>query len=195
MKPRGSMAAAQPPARKTGSTPAACVESPQQLVTWKPTHTSRIRSDELVIVLKPKITINLHAAFGLGGIDTAEQRFPGSITNSGISKWLVWDQNFVVVRVKTETLASKLIGDITQTIGHRRAPFQEHLKSAGETCNGVITVADNETSESLRRMLEWIDGEILYVRKLGTSNVAVVTFKGRCVPRLIHCCCENVPVR
>ncbi|KAL3242170.1 hypothetical protein MRX96_047807 [Rhipicephalus microplus] len=83
MKPRGSMAAAQPPARKTGSTPAACVESPQQLVTWKPTHTSRIRSDELVIVLKPKITINLHAAFGLGGIDTAEQRFPGSITNSG----------------------------------------------------------------------------------------------------------------
>ncbi|KAL3187175.1 hypothetical protein MRX96_025903 [Rhipicephalus microplus] len=63
MKPRGSTAAAQPQARKTGSTPAACVESPRQLATWKPTHTPRRRSDELVIVLKPKITMDLHAAF------------------------------------------------------------------------------------------------------------------------------------
>ncbi|KAL3174684.1 hypothetical protein MRX96_011081 [Rhipicephalus microplus] len=54
MEPRGSTAAAQSQARKTGSTPAACVESPRQLATWKPTHTPRIRSDELVIVLKPK---------------------------------------------------------------------------------------------------------------------------------------------
>ncbi|KAH8032393.1 hypothetical protein HPB51_024522 [Rhipicephalus microplus] len=151
MKPRGSTAAAQPQARKTGSTTAACVESPRQLATWKPTHTPRIRSDELVIVLKPKITMDLHAAFGPGGIGTAVQRFTGSTTNAGISVWPVWDQNIVVV--------------------------------------------DNETSESLRRKLEWIDGEILYVRKLGTSNVAVVTFKGRRVPRFIHYCCENVPVR
>ncbi|KAL3205892.1 hypothetical protein MRX96_040573 [Rhipicephalus microplus] len=48
MKPRGSTAAAQPQARKRGSTPAACVESPRQLATWKPTHTPRIRSDELL---------------------------------------------------------------------------------------------------------------------------------------------------
>ncbi|KAH7964258.1 hypothetical protein HPB51_027499 [Rhipicephalus microplus] len=195
MKPRGSTAAAQPQARKTGSTTAACVESPRQLVTWKPTHTPRIRSDELVIVLKPKITMDLHAAFGPGGIGTAVQRFTGSTTNAGISVWPVWDQNIVVVGVKTESLASKLIGDITLTIGDRQVPFQGHLKSAGETCKGVVTVADNETSESLRRKLEWIDGEILYVRKLGTSNVAVVTFKGRRVPRFIHYCCENVPVR
>ncbi|KAL3194958.1 hypothetical protein MRX96_045789 [Rhipicephalus microplus] len=57
MKPRGSTAATQPQARETGSTPAACVESPRQLAMWKPTHTPRIRSDELVIVLKPKITM------------------------------------------------------------------------------------------------------------------------------------------
>ncbi|KAH7986609.1 hypothetical protein HPB51_026638 [Rhipicephalus microplus] len=103
--------------------------------------------------------------------------------------------NIVVVCVKTESLASKLIGDITLTIEDRQVPFQGHLKSAGETCKGVVTVADNETSEYLRCKLEWIDGEILYVRKLGTSNVAVVTFKGRRVPRFIHYCCENVPVR
>ncbi|KAL3208365.1 hypothetical protein MRX96_039247, partial [Rhipicephalus microplus] len=83
MKPRGSAAAAQPQARKTGSTPAACVESPRQLVTWKPTHMPRIRSDELVIVLKPKITMDLHAAFGPGGIGTAVQRVTGSTTNAG----------------------------------------------------------------------------------------------------------------
>ncbi|KAL3194878.1 hypothetical protein MRX96_016047 [Rhipicephalus microplus] len=45
MKPRGSTAAAQPQARKTGSTPTACVESSRQLATWKPTHTPRIWSD------------------------------------------------------------------------------------------------------------------------------------------------------
>ncbi|KAH7952359.1 hypothetical protein HPB52_022033 [Rhipicephalus sanguineus] len=54
---------------------------------------------------------------------------------------------------------------------------------------------ENETSESLRHKLEWIDVEILYVRKLSTSNVAVVTFKGRRVRRYIHYYSENVPVR
>ncbi|KAL3254785.1 hypothetical protein MRX96_017527 [Rhipicephalus microplus] len=96
IKPRGSTAAAQPQARKTGSTPAACVESPWQLVTWEPTHTPRIRSDELVIVLKPKITMDLHAAFGPGGIGTTVQRFTGSTTNASISAWPVWDQKIVV---------------------------------------------------------------------------------------------------
>ncbi|KAH6930791.1 hypothetical protein HPB50_018399 [Hyalomma asiaticum] len=195
IKPRGSTAAAQPQARKTGSTLTACTESPRPLASWKPTHTPRIRSDELVIVLKPRITMDLHAAFGPGGIGTAVQRLTGSTANAGISVWPVWDQNIIVVGVKTEILASKLIGDVTLTIGDRQVPFQGHLKSAGETCKGVVTVADNETSESLRHKLEWIDGEILYVRKLGTSNVAVVTFKGHRVPRFIHYCSENVPVR
>ncbi|KAH8009048.1 hypothetical protein HPB51_009657 [Rhipicephalus microplus] len=138
--------------------------------------------------------MDLHAAFGPGGIGTAVQRFTGSTTNAGISVWPVWDQNVVVVGVKTENLASKLIGDITLTIKDRQVPFQGHLKSAGETCKGVVTVADNETLQSFWRNLEWIDGEILYVRKLGTSSVAVVTFKGRRVPRFIHYSCENVPV-
>ncbi|KAL3176475.1 hypothetical protein MRX96_010271 [Rhipicephalus microplus] len=96
MKPRGSTAATQPQARKTGSTPAACVESPRQLATCKPTHTPRIRLDELVIVLKPKITMDLHAAFDPGGIGTAVQRFTGCSTNAGISVWPVWDRNIVV---------------------------------------------------------------------------------------------------
>ncbi|KAL3251162.1 hypothetical protein MRX96_017769 [Rhipicephalus microplus] len=136
MKPRGSTAAAQLKARKTGSTPAACVESPRQLVTWKPTHTAQIRSDELVIVLKPKITMDLHAAFGPGGIGTAVQRFTGSTTNAGIFLLPVWHQNIAVVGVKTESLASKLIGDITLTIGDRqtmklRNPF--NASSSGST--------------------------------------------------------------
>ncbi|KAL3201751.1 hypothetical protein MRX96_012270 [Rhipicephalus microplus] len=110
MKPRGSTAAAQPQARKTGSTPAACVESPRQLATWRPTHTPRIRSDELVIVLKPKITMNLHAAFGPGGIGTAVQCFTGSTTNAGISVWRVWDKKIVVVAGHVLKIARDLLG-------------------------------------------------------------------------------------
>ncbi|KAH7941406.1 hypothetical protein HPB49_013381 [Dermacentor silvarum] len=199
-KPTGSAPAAQQQAPKTGLAPAAgaASDSPRpggQQVQWKPTQTPRIRPDELVIVLKPRLNVDLRAAFGPGGIGTAVQGLTGSTANAGVSVWPVWDQNIVVVGVKTEALASKLIGDVTLTIGDRQIPFHGHLKSAGETCKGVITVADTETSESLRHKLEWIDGEILYVRKLGTSNVAVVTFKGRRVPRFIHYCSENVPVR
>ncbi|KAH7974234.1 hypothetical protein HPB49_012350 [Dermacentor silvarum] len=157
-----------------------------------PTQTPRIRPDELVIVLKSRINMDLRAAFGPGGIGTAVQGLTGSTANAGVSVWPVWDQNIVV---KTEALASKLIGDVTLTIGDRQIPFHGHLKSAGETCEGVITVADTETSDSLRHKLEWIDGEILYMRKLGTTNVAVVTFKRSRVPRFIHYCSENVPVR
>ncbi|KAH8036460.1 hypothetical protein HPB51_000615 [Rhipicephalus microplus] len=83
------------------------------------------------------------------GIGTAVQRFAGSTTNAGISVWLVWHQNIVVVGVETESLASKLIGDITLTIRDRQVPVQGHLKSAGETCKGVVTIADNEILESL----------------------------------------------
>ncbi|KAH7963640.1 hypothetical protein HPB52_022308 [Rhipicephalus sanguineus] len=195
IKPRGLAAAAQPQARKPGSTSAADAESPKQRSWCKPTHTSLIRSDELVIVLKPRITMDLHAAFGPGGIGTAVQRLTGSSANAGIFVWPVWDQNIVVLGVKTKILALKLIGDVTLTIGDRQVPFQGHLKSARETCKGVVTITENETSQSLRHKLEWIEGKILYVRKLGTSKVAVVTFKGRRVPRYIHYCSENVPVR
>ncbi|KAH7959795.1 hypothetical protein HPB49_013910 [Dermacentor silvarum] len=59
----------------------------------------------------------------------------------------------------------------------------------------VVGVNTEALASKLIWDLEWIDGEILYVRKLGTSNIAVVTFKGRRVPRFIHYCSENVPVR
>ncbi|KAL3218448.1 hypothetical protein MRX96_031550 [Rhipicephalus microplus] len=96
----------------------------------------------------------LHAALGPGEIGTAVQRFTGSTTNAGISVWTVWDQSIVVVGLKTKSLALKLIGDITLTIGDRQVSFQGHLKTAGETSSkGVVTVAYNKTSESLRRKL------------------------------------------
>ncbi|KAH7936949.1 hypothetical protein HPB49_006525 [Dermacentor silvarum] len=181
-KPTGSAPAGQQQAPKTGLAPAAGApsDSPRrggQQVQWKPTQTPRIRPDELA---------------GSAPQCKASAVVPRTLASP---VWPVWDQNIVVVEVKTEALASKLIGDVTLTIGDRQIPFHGHLKSAGETCKGVITVADTETSESLRHKLEWIDGEILYVRKLGTSNVAVVTFKGRRIPRFIHYCSEDVPVR
>ncbi|KAH7936135.1 hypothetical protein HPB52_018810 [Rhipicephalus sanguineus] len=98
--------------------------------------------------------MDLHAAFGPGGIGTDVQRLTGCTANARISVWLAWDQNIVVVGIKTEILASKLIGDVTLTIGGHHVPFQGHLKSAEETCKVVVTVAQNKTSESLRHKLE-----------------------------------------
>ncbi|KAH7970884.1 hypothetical protein HPB49_016387 [Dermacentor silvarum] len=121
MNPTGSVAAAQQQARKPGLSPAAgaASDSPRrggQLAQWKLTQAPRIRPDELVIVLKPRINMDLRAAFGPGGIGTAVQDLTGSTANAGVSVWPVWDQNIVVVGVNTEALVSRLIGDVTLTI-------------------------------------------------------------------------------
>ncbi|KAH7979076.1 hypothetical protein HPB49_007973 [Dermacentor silvarum] len=166
MKPMGSVAAAQQQARKTGLAPVAGAAS----------DSPRRRGQQTQ--WKPAQTPRIR---------------PDELV---MARWAPQCKaSPVVPRTLVPPCGWYGIGDVTLTIGDRQIPFHGHLKLAGEASKVVITVADTETSESLRHKLEWIDGKILYVRKLGTSNVAVVTFKGRRLPRFIHCCSENVSVR
>ncbi|KAH9367152.1 hypothetical protein HPB48_006519 [Haemaphysalis longicornis] len=78
------------------------------------------------------------------------------------------------------------------------APGQQQTaarSATGDVCKGVITIDPNGTSASLKPKLRWKNGEILSVRRLGSSNVAVVIFYGKFVPRQIYYNDQGIPVR
>lgn len=58
-----------------------------------------------------------------------------------------------------------------------------HAKINGEVCRGVITMHEKETSETLKSAVQWREGEVAFIRKLGKWEVALITFVGRKVPR------------
>ncbi|KAH7981338.1 hypothetical protein HPB49_023230 [Dermacentor silvarum] len=110
-------------------------------------------------------------------------------TSSPVSKWTpkptvrMNPDDYVIVLEPRTTVALK-------------TTFQQgHLKLTGDVCRGVISVHNLETSESLKHSVQWRGGELVHVRKLGNSNVAVLTFEGRNVPRYVHYNAELTPVR
>ncbi|KAH7985435.1 hypothetical protein HPB49_026418 [Dermacentor silvarum] len=59
-------------------------------------------------------------------------------------------------------------------------------KVNGEVCRGIITVHEQETSTTLKSKVQWRGGEIAFIRKLGKSTIALLTFVGHRVPRYVH---------
>ncbi|KAH7938171.1 hypothetical protein HPB49_021243 [Dermacentor silvarum] len=108
-------------------------------------------------------------------------------------------EDIIVVLKPHETLHLKTVfqtGDPGVAIAQiwlRSSPG--HVKLNGEVCRGVITVRADETRTSLKGKVVWREGELAFVRKLGTSNVVVLTFVGRRVSRYVHYNCECAVVR
>ncbi|KAH6930085.1 hypothetical protein HPB50_009003 [Hyalomma asiaticum] len=106
-------------------------------------------------------------------------------------------------------MGSKCVGVWTELSARRReAPRRRHAVSLwsptsvpwtrqglGRLLQGVINIDPNDTSISLKQKLRWKHGNILCVRKLGNTNVAVVTFEGKRVPRHVYCSDQVIPVR
>ncbi|KAH7965100.1 hypothetical protein HPB49_003314 [Dermacentor silvarum] len=163
------------PLASTNETPAMLALQKKTGNQWRPRHTPRLHYADLVVVLKPRGTLDLKASFKHGDIGFAVAHYVGEVACGDLSVWPVWDQSTVV--------------------GASSYPFKGHLKLNGELCKGVINVREEETSASLKRKLFWKEGEIAFVRKLGTTNVAVVTFVGRQLTRYIYYNHECVPMR
>ncbi|KAH6920388.1 hypothetical protein HPB50_028624 [Hyalomma asiaticum] len=134
---------------------------------WRPKQTPRLHSEDLIVVLKPRGTLDLKTAFNHGDV----------AFNHGAT----W----------TTSVVDKLIREFDLKVGERTYPFRGHLKTNGDCCRGVICVREDETSASLKPKLRWREGD----RKLGSSNGAVVTFVGGRLPRYIQYNYECVPVR
>ncbi|KAH7953625.1 hypothetical protein HPB49_010729 [Dermacentor silvarum] len=100
--------------------------------------------------------------------------------------WPVWDKNVLVCSVTSLPMAQRLLGDIQLPVGDQQLPFRGHAKASGEICRGVIAINPAETPQRIKSELEWSQGAILAVRKLGDSTAAVVTLEGTKLPRFIY---------
>ncbi|KAH7932801.1 hypothetical protein HPB49_003220 [Dermacentor silvarum] len=178
----GDARAAPPLQKKTGN-------------QWRTRQTPRLHYEDLVVVLKARGTLDLKASFKHGDIGSAVAHYVGEVACGDLSVWPVWDQNTVVCGTQSTQVADKLARYLYLKVGASSYSFKGHLKLNVEVCKGVINVREEESSASLKPKLFWRVGEIAFVRKLGTTNVAVVTFVGRRLPRYIHYNHECVPVR
>ncbi|KAH7955587.1 hypothetical protein HPB52_001673 [Rhipicephalus sanguineus] len=106
-----------------------------------------------------------------------------------------WEQNIIVCGTQNHEVVQKLLTDIQIHTSKGPLPLHGHLKFTGDVCRGVISVHNLETSASLKHSVQWRDGELVYTRKLGNFNVAVLTFAGGNVPRYVHYNAELTPVR
>lgn len=175
-----------------GCAPCASSKRAKQL-QWRPQNTPRIEKD-IIVVLKPRETIDLKATFGPGQAGAAIRSIIGDDASVGLVVWPVWDQNVLVCALKSVDAAEKLLRDIMLPVGGRQLPFRGHPKLSGEFCRGVVTVSQDETSESVKRKLS-AEPNVVSVRKLGGTPVVVLTFVGTKVPRTVLYSYERLPVR
>ncbi|KAH6939503.1 hypothetical protein HPB50_018643 [Hyalomma asiaticum] len=125
--------------------------------------TPRIEKADIILVLKPRETLDLKATFGPGQAGAAVRSILGADASVGLAVWAIWDQNVLVCTLKSVDATERLLRDITMPVGGRQLPFRGHL---------TLSVS---------------------VRKLGDTPVAVITCAGTKVPRTVLCNYERLP--
>ncbi|KAH7959124.1 hypothetical protein HPB49_008443 [Dermacentor silvarum] len=192
-KGQGSRAATLPQVAASGSstrrspdrTRTAPPSPPRRQPKWRPRHTPRLSRDDYIVVLKPRAPFELKSVLPSDRAGDAIRAYLGEHSSTSFHVWPVWDQNVLVCSVTSLPMAQRLLGDIQLPVGDQQLPFRGHAKASGEICRGVITINPAETPQRIKSELEWSQGAILAVRKLGDSTAAVVTFEGTKLPRFI----------
>ncbi|KAH7966094.1 hypothetical protein HPB49_013804 [Dermacentor silvarum] len=158
---------------------------PRRQPKWRPRHTPRLSRDDYIVVLKPRAPFELKSVLPSDRAGDAIRAYLGEHSSTSFHVWPVWDQNVLVCSVTSLPMAQRLLGDIQLPVGDQQLPFRGHAKASGEICRGVITINPAETPQRIKSELEWSQGAIVAVRKLGDSTAAVVTFEGTKLPRFI----------
>ncbi|KAH7973675.1 hypothetical protein HPB49_003817 [Dermacentor silvarum] len=192
-KGQGSRAATLPQVAASGSstrrspdgTRTAPPSPPRRQPKWRPRHTPRLSRDDYIVVLKPRAPFELKSVLPSDRAGDAIRAYLGEHSSTSFHVWPVWDQNVLVCSVTSLPMAQRLLGDIQLPVGDQQLPFRGHAKASGDICRGVITINPAETAQRIKSELEWSQGSILAVRKLGDSTAAVVTFEGTKLPRFI----------
>ncbi|KAH6925775.1 hypothetical protein HPB50_009861 [Hyalomma asiaticum] len=152
-------------------------------------------SDQLIVVLKPRATLDLKVTFVPGQAGPAVRNLIRDCGEVELNVWPVWDPNVLLCGLVSVPCAKRLFGDVMLVVGSRQHPFRGRAKASGGFCKGVINIDPNDTSISLKQKLGWKHANILCVRKLGNTDFAVVTFEGKGVPRYVYCSNQLIPVR
>ncbi|KAH7944607.1 hypothetical protein HPB52_021966 [Rhipicephalus sanguineus] len=174
---------------------ARAVQPKSKLIKWPPRETPKISADDIIGVLKPRETVQLKTAFQTGDLGAAIAQYVGGEAAATLNVWPVWTQNLILCGTQHVEAANNLARDWNLNIGCGSVPLRGHIKLNGEVCRGVMTMRADETTASLKGKVVGREGELAFVRKLGTSNVAVLTFVGRRLPRYVRYNCECRVVR
>ncbi|KAH8029474.1 hypothetical protein HPB51_000646 [Rhipicephalus microplus] len=192
--PAAKQHAASRPQQAQGKNAPSVTSQRAKQFQWRPKNTPRIEEDDIIVVLKPRETLDLKATFGPGQASAAVRSILGADASVGLAVWPLWDQNVLVCTLKSVDAAERLLRDIKLPVGGRQLTFRGHRKLSGEFCRGVVHVSQDETSETVKSTLS-AEPNIVSVRKLGDTPVAVITFAGTKVPRTVLYNCERLPVR
>ncbi|KAK8781521.1 hypothetical protein V5799_017138 [Amblyomma americanum] len=154
------------------------------LIKWKPRPMCKPTPEDFVIIIKPRTHFSLHEAFMKKGYGTLFSAHLGPELAQASTIIPSKDQNIIVVYTSNVTAASRLIGEFALETSNGSVPFYGYLKQDSEDiCHGVITVLNEDTSETLQHTVQWRTGTIKEIRKFGKSNKARITFEGKEKPR------------
>ncbi|KAH7933576.1 hypothetical protein HPB49_014031 [Dermacentor silvarum] len=181
------MALSAPPTGKAPSTQTGSATPQQAYNDVEPKPLPRPHPEDFVVIIKPREPVALRDVFQRGALGAAFVTLVGLQKAATLNLLLSPEQNLIIASTREDQTADQLLGDFELQTDKGKIAAHGHLKQHGEdVCYGVVTVANHETTDTLRQALQWRAGELLDIRKFGTSNKARLTFAGRVKPRYIH---------
>ncbi|KAH8035508.1 hypothetical protein HPB51_005790 [Rhipicephalus microplus] len=188
--PASKQQAASHPQQARGKNAPSVTSQRAKQLKRRPKNTPRIEKDHIIVVLKPRETLDLKATFGLGQAGAAVRSILGADASVALAVWPFWVQNVLVCTLKSVDAAERLLRDIKLPVGGRQLTFWRHLKLSGEFCRGVVHVSEDETSETVKSKLS-AEPNVVSACKIGDTPVAVITFAGTKMPWTVLYNCER----
>ncbi|KAL3238946.1 hypothetical protein MRX96_048012 [Rhipicephalus microplus] len=92
-------AASRPQQAQGKNAPSVASQHAKQL-QWRPKNTPRIEEDDIIVVLKPRETLDLKATFGPGQAGAAVRSIPGADASVGLAVWPPLGSKFTCVHAQ-----------------------------------------------------------------------------------------------
>ncbi|XP_070395552.1 uncharacterized protein [Dermacentor albipictus] len=180
----------QPPASRAAGS------NGKALTYWKHRPFPRPDPDDFVVVLNPREHVSLHEAFSVNRYGAAITAYLGTEVARSVTILPTREQNLIVIHTPNPAAADRLLGDFSINTECGAIPLHGYLRQdGGDVCHGVIVVSNSDTTESLRKQVQWRTVTIIEVKKFGSSNKARLTFAGREKPRFGHLKNMLIPVQ
>ncbi|KAH7942558.1 hypothetical protein HPB49_025188 [Dermacentor silvarum] len=144
---------------------------------WQPQPLPKPKATDFVIVLKPRTQLSLATVFPENGAGRALIAHLGATATRLVTVVIVREQNLILTYTSNPQRADKLIGEFAVPYPVGPVPLFGYLRAdTQDSCYGVVTVRSSDTEATLCESLYWPEGEILHVRRFGTSNKVRLTF-------------------
>ncbi|KAH7950147.1 hypothetical protein HPB49_020138 [Dermacentor silvarum] len=158
------MAPSAPPAGKAPSTQTGSATRAAQgsgakrskpTTTWKPKPLPRPHPEDFVVIIKPRERVALRHVFQRGALDAAFSTLVGVQKAATLNLLLSPEQNLIIASTRQAQTGDQLLGDFELQTDKGKMAAHGHLKQHGEdVCYGVVTVGNDETTDTLRQALQ-----------------------------------------